>query len=66
MGADSDIEIHEAHHKHKIDAPSGTALAMGQAVASAMGQSLPDVAQYDRSTDGEARAPGRAPSPRHR
>ena len=58
MGADSDIEIHEAHHKHKIDAPSGTALAMGQAVASAMGQSLPDVAQYDRSTDGEARAPG--------
>ena len=58
MGADSDIEIHEAHHKHKIDAPSGTALAMGQAVASAMGQSLSDVAQYDRSTDGEARAPG--------
>ena len=31
---------------------------MGQAVTSAMGQSLPDVAQYDRSTDGEARAPG--------
>ena len=58
MGVDSDIEIHEAHHKHKIDAPSGTALAMGQAVASAMGQSLPDIAQYDRSTDGEARAPG--------
>ena len=58
MGADSDIEIHEAHHKHKIDAPSGTALAMGQAVASAMGQSLSDVAQYDRSANREARAPG--------
>jgi 4-hydroxy-tetrahydrodipicolinate reductase len=58
MGADSDIEIHEAHHKHKIDAPSGTALAMGQAVADAMGQSLSDVAQYDRSANREARAPG--------
>ena len=58
MGADSDIEIHEAHHKHKIDAPSGTALAMGQAVASAMGQSLSNVAQYDRSNEREARAPG--------
>ena len=58
MGADSDIEIHEAHHKHKIDAPSGTALAMGQAVASAMGQSLWDVAQYDRSNERGARAPG--------
>ncbi len=58
MGADSDIEIHEAHHKHKIDAPSGTALAMGQAVASAMGQSLSDVAQYDRSNERGARAPG--------
>ena len=58
MGADSDIEIHEAHHKHKIDAPSGTAIAMGQAVAGAMGQSLSDVAQYDCSTHREAREPG--------
>ena len=58
MGADSDIEIHEAHHKHKIDAPSGTALAMGQVLASAMKQSLSDVAQYDRSTEREARVPG--------
>ena len=58
MGADSDIEIHEAHHKHKIDAPSGTALAMGHAVAHAMGQSLSDVAHYDRSANREARAPG--------
>ena len=58
MGADFDIEIHEAHHKHKIDAPSGTALAMGHAVADAMGQSLSDVAHYDRSANREARAPG--------
>jgi len=58
MGADSDIEIHEAHHKHKIDAPSGTALAMGHAVADALGQSLSDVAHYDRSASREARAPG--------
>ena len=58
MGAGSDIEIHEAHHKHKIDAPSGTALAMGQAVASAMGQSLSDVAQYDCSAKRDAREPG--------
>ena len=58
MGADSDIEIHEAHHKHKIDAPSGTALAMGHAVADAIGQSLSDVAHYDRSVNREERAPG--------
>ncbi len=58
MGSDSDIEIHEAHHKYKIDAPSGTALAMGRAVASALGQSLSDVAQYDRAAEREARVPG--------
>jgi 4-hydroxy-tetrahydrodipicolinate reductase len=58
MGADADIEIHEAHHKHKIDAPSGTALAMGQAITDAMGTSLNDVAQYDRSAVREAREPG--------
>ena len=58
MGADSDIEIHEVHHKHKIDAPSGTALAMGHAMADSMGQALHDVAQYDRSAQREARKPG--------
>jgi 4-hydroxy-tetrahydrodipicolinate reductase len=45
---DYDIEIFEAHHKHKVDAPSGTALAMGDAVAKAMHQSLNDVAQWAR------------------
>lgn len=58
MGSDADIEIHEAHHKHKIDAPSGTALAMGQAITDAMGTSLSDVARYDRSAVREAREPG--------
>ena len=58
MGSYSDIEIHEAHHAQKIDAPSGTALAMGQAVADAMGHSLQDVAQYDGAAKCEARGPG--------
>ena len=58
MGPESDIEIHEAHHKHKVDAPSGTALAMGHAITDAMGTSLSDVARYDRSAVREAREPG--------
>ncbi len=37
-----DVEIVEAHHRHKVDAPSGTALAMGQAVAAAQGRQLAD------------------------
>lgn len=37
LAADSDIEIYEAHHKHKVDAPSGTALALGNAVADELG-----------------------------
>ena len=43
-----DIEIVEAHHRHKVDAPSGTALAMGEVVAAALGRSLKDCAVYDR------------------
>jgi len=43
-----DIEIIEAHHRHKIDAPSGTALAMGEVVASALGRDLKDCAVYGR------------------
>jgi 4-hydroxy-tetrahydrodipicolinate reductase len=43
-----DIEIIEAHHRHKVDAPSGTALAMGEAVAHALGRSLEDCAVYGR------------------
>jgi 4-hydroxy-tetrahydrodipicolinate reductase len=43
-----DIEIIEAHHRHKIDAPSGTALQMGEVIAGALGRKLDDVAVYDR------------------
>jgi len=43
-----DIEIVEAHHRHKIDAPSGTALGLGQAVASALGRELAQCAVYGR------------------
>jgi 4-hydroxy-tetrahydrodipicolinate reductase len=43
-----DIEIVEAHHKHKIDAPSGTALRMGEVVAAALGRDLKECAVYGR------------------
>jgi len=43
-----DIEIIEAHHRHKVDAPSGTALMMGEAVAGALGRTLEDCAVYGR------------------
>jgi 4-hydroxy-tetrahydrodipicolinate reductase len=43
-----DIEIIEAHHRHKVDAPSGTALMMGEVVADALGRKLDDVAVYAR------------------
>lgn len=43
-----DIEIIEAHHRHKIDAPSGTALRMGEVIASALGRDLNECAVYGR------------------
>ncbi|MDR5751636.1 MULTISPECIES: 4-hydroxy-tetrahydrodipicolinate reductase [unclassified Caballeronia] len=43
-----DIEIIEAHHRHKVDAPSGTALAMGEVIAGALGRDLKDCAVYGR------------------
>ena len=52
---DVDVEIIEAHHKHKVDAPSGTALRMGEVVAKARGRSLKEVAAYDRTGE---RKPG--------
>ncbi len=48
MGDYCDIEIVEAHHRHKVDAPSGTAIGMGEAIAGAMGNKLSDVAVYAR------------------
>ncbi len=43
-----DIEIVEAHHRHKVDAPSGTALKMGEVIAQALGRDLADCAVYGR------------------
>jgi 4-hydroxy-tetrahydrodipicolinate reductase len=43
-----DIEILEAHHRHKVDAPSGTALKMGEVIAQALGRNLKDCAVYAR------------------
>jgi len=48
MGDYTDIEIVEAHHRHKVDAPSGTALAMGEAIAGALGRDLKECAVYAR------------------
>lgn len=48
LGDDVDIEIVEAHHRHKVDAPSGTALSMGGVVANALGRDLAEVAVYGR------------------
>ncbi|NRB37983.1 MAG: 4-hydroxy-tetrahydrodipicolinate reductase [Pseudomonadales bacterium] len=55
LGEDSDIEIYEAHHKHKVDAPSGTALSMGEVVANALGRDLSKVAVYGREGQTGAR-----------
>jgi 4-hydroxy-tetrahydrodipicolinate reductase len=43
-----DIEVIEAHHRHKVDAPSGTALKMGEVIAEALGRDLKDCAVYER------------------
>ena len=48
LGDDVDIEVIEAHHRHKVDAPSGTALRMGEVVADALGRDLKDCAVYGR------------------
>lgn len=48
LGDDVDVEIIEAHHRHKVDAPSGTALRMGEVVAEALGRNLAECAVYGR------------------
>jgi 4-hydroxy-tetrahydrodipicolinate reductase len=55
MGDYTDIEIIEAHHRHKVDAPSGTALRMGEVVAKALGRDLKDCAIYGREGNTGAR-----------
>ncbi len=58
LPADYDIEIFEAHHKHKLDAPSGTAVRLGQVAANARGSSLAASAVYVREGQTGARPPG--------
>jgi 4-hydroxy-tetrahydrodipicolinate reductase len=58
LGPDFDVEIVEAHHKHKVDAPSGTALMLGEAVAKGAGVKLADHALYQRYGHTGARKPG--------
>ena len=48
LGDDFDVEIIEAHHRHKVDAPSGTALRLGEVVAQALGRDLDAVAMHGR------------------
>ncbi len=48
IGEDSDIEIVEVHHRFKVDAPSGTALKMGEVIANALGRDLSQCAVYGR------------------
>jgi 4-hydroxy-tetrahydrodipicolinate reductase len=48
LGDDVDIEVIEAHHRHKVDAPSGTALRMGEVLAGALGRDLKECAVYGR------------------
>ena len=55
FGDSVDIEVIEAHHRHKVDAPSGTALAMGRVVANALDRDLSQVAVYGREGQTGAR-----------
>ena len=55
LGDGYDVEISEAHHRYKKDAPSGTALKMGQVVADCLGRDLDEVAVYGREGMGEER-----------
>lgn len=58
LGEDFDVEVVEAHHRRKLDAPSGTALWLGETVASARGRSLSQAAVHDRSRERRPRGIG--------
>lgn len=58
LGPDYDIEVLEMHHRHKVDAPSGTALGIGQAAAAGRAVPLDDVARYAREGQTGPRATG--------
>ncbi len=58
LGGDYDVEIIEAHHRQKVDAPSGTALELGERVAAAKGRALDDLAVHGRHGHTGPRVPG--------
>lgn len=58
MGSYADIEVIEAHHRHKVDAPSGTALALGEVVAKTLGHNLSEIAVKSRDGIIGERKPG--------
>lgn len=58
LGPDWDIEILEMHHRAKVDAPSGTALLLGQAAAQGRGETLPVLGRFDRFAEPHAREAG--------
>jgi len=58
LGPDFDIEVLEMHHRHKVDAPSGTALGLGEAAARGAGRALADCAVYAREGVTGERKPG--------
>jgi 4-hydroxy-tetrahydrodipicolinate reductase len=57
LGEGYDVEIIEAHHRHKVDAPSGTALKLGEVVAKALNRKLSEVARHGRQGDTGERPP---------
>ncbi|WP_444996187.1 4-hydroxy-tetrahydrodipicolinate reductase [Aliikangiella sp. IMCC44359] len=58
LGKKADIEIIESHHKHKLDAPSGTAIRMGEAIAEAMNENFDDLKVTDSRFDKRSRKKG--------
>lgn len=59
LGLDFEVEVHETHHVHKIDAPSGTALQLGEAIAAARGQDFAAVRCYEPEAGSAAPAAGK-------
>jgi 4-hydroxy-tetrahydrodipicolinate reductase len=57
LGDAYDVEIIEAHHRHKVDAPSGTALKLGEVVAAALRRKINDVEKHGRHGDTGERPP---------
>ena len=58
LGPDWDVEVLEMHHRHKVDAPSGTALLLAAAAAKGRGKSLPELSRFDRFDSTDPREPG--------